>query len=99
MRGFIPLAAQSEVLGLFLLCICNVDAIVMDYNMPGLNGAQLAAQIRESRPELPVFLYSDCATEIEADYPGLFDKVYMKGNNCFDELVKDLRAATRSSIQ
>src|SRR5438045_5720838 len=59
MRGFTPLVAQSAVLGLFLLCICNVDAIVVDYNMPGINGVQFAAQIRESRPELPVFLYSD----------------------------------------
>jgi PleD family two-component response regulator len=99
MRGFTPLVAQSAVLGLFLLCICDVDAIVVDYNMPGINGAQLAAQIRDSRPELPVFLYSDCAAEIEADYPGLFDKVYAKGGNCLDQLLKDLGTATRSSIQ
>src|SRR5258708_36193747 len=44
MRGFTPLTAQSVVLGLFLLCICDVDAIVVDYNMPGINGAQLATQ-------------------------------------------------------
>jgi CheY-like chemotaxis protein len=99
MRGFTPLVAQSAVLGLFLLCICNVDAIVVDYNMPGINGVQFAAQIRESRPELPVFLYSDCAAEIESDYPGLFDKVYAKGGNRFDQLIKDLEMATRSSIQ
>jgi len=99
MRGFTPLTAQSAVLGLFLLCICDVDAIVVDYNIPAINGAQLAAQIRDSRPDLPIFLFSDCAAEIEADYPGLFDNVYMKGNNCFDDLVKDLRAVTRSSVQ
>ncbi len=90
MRGFSPLTAQSAVLGLFLLCICDVDAVVVDYNMPGINGAQLAAQIRDSRPELPVFLYSDCAVEVEADYPGLFDKAYVKGGNCFDQLIRDL---------
>jgi PleD family two-component response regulator len=99
MRGFTPLMAQSAALGLFILCICNVDAIVVDYNMPGINGAQFAAQIRESRPELPVFLYSDCAAEIEFDYPGLFDKVYPKGGNCLDQLIRDLGVMTRSSIQ
>jgi len=99
MHGFTPLTAQSAALGLFILCICNVDAVVVDYNMPESNGVQLAAQIRESRPELPVFLYSDCATEIEADYPGLFDKVYDKGGNCFDHLINDLGVVTRSSVQ
>jgi CheY-like chemotaxis protein len=99
MHGFTPLMAQSAVLGLFILCICDVDAVVVDYNMPGSNGVQLAAQIRESRPELPVFLYSDCATEIEADYPGLFDKVYDKCGNCFGQLIRDLEVASRFSVQ
>ena len=99
MHGFTPLTAQSAVLGLFLLCICNVDAIVVDYNMPGINGVQFAAQIRDSRPELPVFLYSDCAAEVEADYPGLFDKVYAKGGGCLDQLIRDLEAANQLSVQ
>ncbi len=98
MHGFTPLMAQSAVLGLFILCICNVEAVVVDYNMPGSNGVQLAAQIRESRPELPVFLYSDCAMEIESDYPGLFDKVYDKCGNCFERLLKDLALVTQLSI-
>ncbi|HEV2987936.1 MAG TPA: response regulator [Candidatus Angelobacter sp.] len=99
MRGFTPLMAQSAVLGLFILCVCDVDAIVVDYNMPGVNGAQFAAQIRETRPELPVFLYSDCAAEIDSDYPGLFDKAYPKGGDCLDQLIRDLGVMTRSSLQ
>jgi CheY-like chemotaxis protein len=34
----------------------DVDAVVTDYKMPRMDGAELARRIRESRPEMPVLI-------------------------------------------
>ena len=34
----------------------EVDAVVTDYKMPRMDGAELARRIRESRPSLPVLI-------------------------------------------
>lgn len=34
------------------------DIVLLDFNMPGQSGLELAAQLREARPELPVALIS-----------------------------------------
>lgn len=39
------------------------DAIISDYRMPGLSGAELAAWTRQRWPDLPVLLFS-CMPEI-----------------------------------
>ena len=42
----------------------RIDILVTDFKMPRMDGAQLAARIREDRPDLPVLLitgFADCA--------------------------------------
>jgi CheY-like chemotaxis protein len=34
----------------------TIDAVITDYAMPDMTGAELAAQIRRLRPEMPVIL-------------------------------------------
>ena len=34
----------------------TVDLLCIDYNMPGENGLEVAARVRQARPELPIFL-------------------------------------------
>jgi CheY-like chemotaxis protein len=36
----------------------NVDAVVLDYEMPGLNGGEVAQILKDSRPTLPIIMYS-----------------------------------------
>jgi CheY-like chemotaxis protein len=36
----------------------NVDAVVLDYEMPGLNGIEVAQVLKGSRPNLPIIMYS-----------------------------------------
>lgn len=54
------------------------DAIILDYDMPEMNGAQLAAHIRADLPRLPIILCS-ALYEIEIDVdPSLFDARVIK---------------------
>lgn len=36
----------------------KVDAVVLDYFMPGMNGGEVAAEMRRLRPEVPILLLS-----------------------------------------
>jgi CheY-like chemotaxis protein len=45
-HGFKVLTASSGLQGLTLLDNHHVDLVVLDYYMPGLNGGQVAAEIR-----------------------------------------------------
>jgi DNA-binding NtrC family response regulator len=38
-----------------------IDLLITDVSMPGINGAELAAQLREYQPELPVIFMSGYA--------------------------------------
>jgi len=44
-----------------LECLCNgetPDLVILDQNMPGINGVQTLAQIRGLRPDLPILISS-----------------------------------------
>jgi CheY-like chemotaxis protein len=36
----------------------KVDAVVMDYEMPGMNGGEVAAEMKRLRPDVPVMIVS-----------------------------------------
>ncbi|MGZ5847874.1 MAG: hybrid sensor histidine kinase/response regulator [Ramlibacter sp.] len=58
----------------------EADLVVSDYNMPGCSGLELAARLRELRPQLPVILASGYITDdlrqaaTEVGVRHLFDK-------------------------
>jgi signal transduction histidine kinase len=57
----------------------SIDIVITDYAMPGKNGAELAAEIRQSRPNLPVVIstgYADAPWHA-LDLPRL-DKPYQQ---------------------
>ena len=58
--GFRVLTASEARLGLDLLVAHPVDAVITDYEMPGMDGGTLARHIKNSRPELPVLMFSGC---------------------------------------
>ena len=58
----------------------NVDVVITDHAMPGMTGAELARQIRQHWPELPVILATGYAELPNGEDPGLprLSKPYMQ---------------------
>jgi len=56
--GYAVITAASPQQGLRLASMCQCDAVLLDYEMPGMNGHELAVEIRRLRPELMIVLFS-----------------------------------------
>lgn len=73
------------------------DAIILDYDMPEMNGAQLAARIRADLPRLPIILCS-ALYEIEIDVDAsLFDARVIK--SAISRTLNQTLARVRSSTK
>lgn len=57
-HGFRVLTATDGQQGLALFGENQVDVVVLDYYMPGLNGGQVAAELRRLRPGVPIIFLS-----------------------------------------
>ena len=57
-HGFRVLTATSGEQGLALLDKQPVDLVILDYYMPGMNGGDVAAEVRRRKPELPIIFLS-----------------------------------------
>lgn len=56
--GYTVLGALDGAEGIDMFSRHPVDAVVLDYAMPGLNGAEVATRLRALRPEVPILLLS-----------------------------------------
>ena len=56
--GFTVLTAPSGSKGLELASIHAVDVVIVDYFMPGMNGHEVAMEMRRLRPEAPIIMLS-----------------------------------------
>ena len=52
--GWERLEAGSAAEALELLDRRDVDVVILDYNMPGQNGLELAEELRQRRPDMPI---------------------------------------------
>ena len=57
-HGFKVLTASSGQQGLSVFDENDVDLVVLDYYMPGLNGGDVAAEMRKRRPAVPIIFLS-----------------------------------------
>ncbi|MFB6220785.1 MAG: PAS domain-containing protein [Halolamina sp.] len=58
-----PITAQKPSAGLDILSETDVDCVVTDYEMPGMNGIEFLEAIREEYPDLPVILFTGKGSE------------------------------------
>ncbi len=56
--GYEVLTAQSGEQGLGLFVSHPIDAVVLDYKMPGMNGDRVARQMRSVKPDVPILMLS-----------------------------------------
>jgi CheY-like chemotaxis protein len=69
--GYAVLTAASARQALRLVTMCKCDAVLLDYEMPAVNGHEVASGIRLVRPELMVILLS--ASEVPTQALALVD--------------------------
>ena len=56
--GYRGLTAPDGPAGIDLFEANPVDAVVLDFAMPGMNGDEVAGQMRQQKPEVPILLLS-----------------------------------------
>lgn len=55
-----------------------VDAAILDYELPGMNGFELAVRLKQHDPGLPILMISGCLPELEEMLP-FVDAAMSKG--------------------
>ncbi|MFA7382874.1 MAG: sigma-54 dependent transcriptional regulator [Desulfurivibrionaceae bacterium] len=95
-EGFQTISAEDGVQGLSLLEEEQVDLILLDIWMPGLDGLEVLKRIKESHAELPVIMISGhgtIETAVQAtkmgaydfiEKPPSYDKIILAVNNALD---------------
>ncbi len=56
--GYRVLTALDGSTGLEVFAQEPVQAVVLDYSMPGMHGGEVAARMRQIKPEVPILLLS-----------------------------------------
>jgi CheY-like chemotaxis protein len=56
--GYTVLTAASGGKGLELASVHPVDVVIVDYFMPGMNGQEVALEMRRLRPQAPIIMLS-----------------------------------------
>jgi CheY-like chemotaxis protein len=56
--GYRVLTALNGLDGLDIFSREPVEAVILDYSMPGMHGGEVAARMRETKPAIPILLLS-----------------------------------------
>src|SRR5260370_11753303 len=80
MSEYEVLSAQSGEQGLALFVSHPIDAVVLDYKMPGMNGDQVARQMRRVKPDVPILMLSGYS-ELPLNELGCVDAFLSKGGS------------------
>jgi len=56
--GYRVLAATDGLSGLQIFENERIEAVILDYSMPGMHGGEVAARMRQLKPQIPILLLS-----------------------------------------
>jgi CheY-like chemotaxis protein len=56
--GYRVLTASDGPSGLEIFSAEPVEAVVLDYSMPGMHGGEVAVRMRQTKPQVPILLLS-----------------------------------------
>ncbi len=87
--GYQVLTALDGRTGLEVFESEPVQAVVLDYTMPGMNGGEVANRMRKTKPEIPILLLS-ANIALPAEITALVD-VYMTKGEGAPVLLKNLK--------
>jgi CheY-like chemotaxis protein len=76
--GYRVLTASDGPSGLAIFSVEPVEAVVLDYSMPGMHGGEVAVKMRQTKPQVPILLLS-AYMGLSADVTSLVDLYMTKG--------------------
>lgn len=79
-EGYKVFTAKNGKEGLALLDAETVDAVILDYRMPSMDGAEVARRIRERWPQIPVVMLSGYPDDVPEAAIHLVDAFVTKGD-------------------
>jgi len=56
--GYRVLTAENGQAGLDIFAAEQVEAVILDYSMPGMHGGEVATRMRQLKPTVPILLLS-----------------------------------------
>lgn len=86
--GYRVLTAENGNLGIEIFASHPVDAVVLDYAMPGMHGGEVAKKMRMTKPDVPILLLS-AYVGLPEEVSGLVD-IYMTKGEGAPALLKKL---------
>jgi DNA-binding response OmpR family regulator len=92
-HGYRTLGASCGVVGIQLFTEHAVDLVILDYEMPGMNGGEVAQQLRRLNSQVPIIMSSGSAvsarvaTLVDAYVPkaGEFDCLFAAISNLLQQ--------------
>ncbi len=88
--GYKVLTAMDGPAGLEIFKKEPVEAVVLDYSMPGMHGGEVASLMRQTKPEIPILLLS-AYIGLPADVTSTVNLYMTKGEGA-PVLLKKLRS-------
>jgi DNA-binding response OmpR family regulator len=79
-KGYKFLSASDGPTGIAVAREHELDAVVIDINMPGMDGNQVAQILRTERPTVPIVILSGCLNETPESLKWFADVLLHKGN-------------------
>jgi CheY-like chemotaxis protein len=85
--GYRVLTAPDGPSGLEIFSAEPVEVVVLDYSMPGMHGGEVAARMRQSKPQVPILLLS-AYVDLSPEVTSLVDLYMTKGEGAVSLLEK-----------
>jgi CheY-like chemotaxis protein len=77
-HGFAVLIAGDGPTGLSIVERQSIDAVVLDYQMPLMDGEEVARQLRRDHAEIPILLLSGVVSELPESVLSMCDEFVAK---------------------
>ncbi len=94
--GFRVLATKSGRDALTIFSSEDVDVVLLDYWLPGMNGVHVAQAMKQLKPEVPI-LFLSAFSELPGETAGLAHGWVRKGDEDPEQLLDRLRALAASA--
>jgi CheY-like chemotaxis protein len=76
--GYQVLTAVDGPSGLEIFSAHPIEAVVLDYSMPGMHGGEVARKMRQAKPDIPILLLS-AYVGLPSEVSSLVDVYMTKG--------------------